>query len=43
MDEYLPKLKTFANFKYTKELLSALNVLISFVCGIPMITNVNNF
>ncbi len=42
MDEYLPKMKGLANFKYTKELLSALNVLISFICGIPMITNVRN-
>lgn len=39
IDEYYPYIKPYFDFKYTKELLSAVNVFISFVCGIPMITN----
>lgn len=39
VDEYLPIIKQFVDFKYTKQLLTGMNVLISFVCGIPMITN----
>ena len=41
IDEYYPYIKPYFEFKYTKELLSAVNVFISFLCGIPMITNVN--
>jgi hypothetical protein len=41
IDEYYPLVKPYFDSKYTKELLSAVNVFISFVCGIPMITNVN--
>jgi hypothetical protein len=40
IDEYWPKMKNLHNFKFTKELLSAVNVFISFICGIPMVTNV---
>ena len=43
IDEYLPVIKQYFDFKYTKELLTAVNVLISFICGIPMITNVSRF
>lgn len=39
IDEYYPCIKPYFNFNYTKELLSAVNVFISFICGIPMITN----
>lgn len=39
IDEYYPLIKPYFDFKYTKELLSAVNVFISFICGIPMITN----
>lgn len=39
IDEYYPCIKPYFDFKYTKELLSAVNVFISFICGIPMITN----
>ncbi len=39
IDEYMPLIKPYCDLKYTKELFSAINVLISFVCGIPMITN----
>jgi SNF family Na+-dependent transporter len=42
VDEYLPVIKQYIDFKYTKEFLTAINVLISFVCGIPMITNVSS-
>lgn len=41
IDEYLPLIKQYVDFRYTKQLLTAVNVLISFICGIPMITNVN--
>lgn len=40
VDEYLPLIKQYVDFRYTKQLLTAVNVLVSFVCGIPMITNV---
>ena len=40
IDEYMPIIKPYFDIKYTKELFSAINVLISFVCGLPMITNV---
>ena len=39
IDEYMPLIKSYYDFKYTKEFFSAINVLISFVCGLPMITN----
>ena len=39
IDEYYPYIKKYFDFKYTKEVLSAVNVLVSFVCGIPMVTN----
>lgn len=41
IDEYMPIIKRYVDFKYTKELFSGLNVFISFIFGIPMITNVS--
>jgi hypothetical protein len=42
IDEYMPVVKRYFDLKHTKEILSAINVFISFLCGIPMITNVNH-
>lgn len=42
IDEYMPLIKPYIDLKYTKEIFSAINVLISFLCGLPMITNVND-
>lgn len=39
IDEYMPVIKPYFDFKYTKELFSLINVFISFICGIPMITH----
>jgi SNF family Na+-dependent transporter len=35
----MPVVKKYINLKHTKELLSLINVVLSFICGIPMITN----
>ena len=43
IDEYMPLIRPYFDFRYTKELFSAVNVLLSFICGIPMITNVIKF
>jgi hypothetical protein len=40
IDEYMPLIKPYLDLKHTKEIFSAINVLISFLCGLPMITNV---
>ena len=40
MDEYMPIIREKFNFKYFKEFLTAFIVLLSFLCGLPMITNV---
>ena len=42
MDEFMPVIKERFKFKYFKEALTAIIVSLSFLCGIPMITNVNN-
>ena len=43
IDEYMPYIKPYFDFKYTKELFSGINVFISFLCGIPMITHVKSY
>ena len=40
IDEYMPNIKKYISCKYTKEIVSAINVSVSFICGLPMITNV---
>jgi hypothetical protein len=41
IDEYMPIIEPYFDFKYTKELFSGINVFISFICGIPMVTHVS--
>ena len=42
IDEYSNFFRHRINLKYIKEILSGVNVFVSFLCGLPMITSVNN-
>ena len=42
IDEYSNFFRHRINLKYIKEILSGVNVFVSFLCGLPMITYVNN-
>ena len=40
-DEYMIALERYFDIKHSKKILTAIVILIAFVCGIPMITNVS--